>query len=431
MLRPGAGFSYWQLRRGTTEFLLTMAETSQIRPPSTLSETEPSVVRARFLARWNHRLGSMFKHPKSHRVPARRARFWATGGQPTHFTRPAILMVFTRCHLYRPRPMRQGNEPRTGSDRWAPSGAATAWVVTVAVAVAVALVECLAFPVRPAGADSTGASAGNGSISAGASSGATSGPGSSSGTSGGSSGGGATGSAGWSCTSTYLALNNEGGSPAGGPLPGAWYSVTCVEAGGGVQVTQTVWITSSAPAPSPVVDPRTVALRAEQSLQLPRPTLFSSPTGTTVVNLDTWLWIDPSIWHPYSLTASAGPVSATVTARPVGVVWSTGDGQILECNGPGQVFDPSGPSESGCTHRYVHTSLGQSSPSGAADAASFPVTASLWWTVSWTSVGVTGGGVLPSLITTGSMPLRVEQVESVNVSPSASGASPLALGWQA
>ena len=55
----------------------------------------------------------------------------------------------------------------------------------------------------------------------------------------------------WSCVYTYLALNNEGGMPLGGPMPGAWYSVTCDDRATGAQWTQTEWI-SSQPGGRPV-----------------------------------------------------------------------------------------------------------------------------------------------------------------------------------
>jgi len=276
----------------------------------------------------------------------------------------------------------------------------------------------------PAGADSTGASSGGGTVSVGASSGAGS-PGST-GAGGGNGGGPSSQGGGWACISTYLALNNEGGSAPGGPLPGAWYSVTCTNKSSGSQVTQTVWLSASVAAPAPAVDPRTVALQALHSLTLPRPLLRTNPSGASVVNLDTWFWIDPSIWHSYSVSAVAGSVSATAVATPVDVVWSTGDGAQLRCAGPGRRFDPTRPGQvqhAGCTHRYLRTSIGQWSSGGSSDAAAFRISASIDWAVTWTSRGQAGGGQLPGLATSGATSLRVTQIESVGVLPSPTGNS--------
>ena len=275
-----------------------------------------------------------------------------------------------------------------------------------------------------AGADSTGAGSGGGTVSVGAGSGAGSGgSGGSSGSSGGTpAGSGSPAPTPWSCTYTYLALNNEGGFPPGGASPGAWYSVTCVDAAAALQVTQTVWVTGPAPGGAPAVDPRSLALQAENSIVLPRPALHLDPAGTAVVDLATWFWIDPALWRDQSVTASAGSVSATAVARPVDVRWSTGDGSQLVCNGPGAAFVPGLPSavqSTDCSFDYAHTSAGQPTLDGNPDDGVFVVTASVDWAVTWTSTGVAGGGALPSLVTTDAALLRVVQVESVNTTAAA------------
>ena len=54
---------------------------------------------------------------------------------------------------------------------------------------------------------------------------------------------------------------------------------------------------------------------------LPRPTVQFNPSGTAVVNLPTWLWIDPGTWHPRTVTASVGSVSATAHGKPPVIAW--------------------------------------------------------------------------------------------------------------
>jgi len=165
------------------------------------------------------------------------------------------------------------------------------------------------------------------------------------------------------------------------------------------------------------VSPQQVAQQAENSLQLPAPTLYFDPPGAAVVNLPTWLWIDPSIWHSYSVSASVGSVTATATAVPISVRWSMGDGNDVTCAGPGAVYHlslPASQQSTSCSYTYRLTSLGQPSPDGDPDQGAFPVTATVSWSVSWSAQGASGGGSLPGLTTTSGTSLRVEQVESVN-----------------
>jgi len=269
----------------------------------------------------------------------------------------------------------------------------------------------------PAVADtgSAGAGSGGGTVSVGVGTGTGSG-----GNGGGTPSGGGTGvgsgNSPWTCTYTYLTLNNQGGFPNGGPTPGAWYSVTCADLATGAQVTQTIWITAP-PVAVPQVDPRILALQAENSIRLPAPVVHLNPSGSAVVGLATWMWVDPSIWHAYEVTASAGTVSATAVARPVDVIWTTGDGGRLTCGGPGAAYDPSLPSawqETYCSHTYARTSIGQPTHDGDPDHGQFGLVATVVWAVDWTAVGASGGGTLPTLTTSSAAPLRVVQIESLN-----------------
>jgi len=179
-----------------------------------------------------------------------------------------------------------------------------------------------------------------------------------------------------------------------------------------------VWIAST-PVPTPnlsLIDPRSVALMAARSITLPSPVIGTNPSSFSVVNLPTWLWIDPSIWHRFSATATAGSVSATAVAAPQSVTWSMGDGQVAVCDGNGTSYRigvPANDQSTGCSYTYRRSSIGQPSADGYPNDGAFPVTATITWAVSWTSTGALGGGVLPTLQTTSSISIRVEQVESV------------------
>jgi hypothetical protein len=272
-----------------------------------------------------------------------------------------------------------------------------------------------------AGAAVDGSDGPGGSISVGASTGASGGGTSASG-SGGPVGvaesGGSTSA--WTCTSTPLVLNDGPGFAPGGPTPGGWYTVTCVNGLTGAITTETEWIADGSPAAAPaapVVNPYELALQAENSLELPRPSPRFNPAGTAVVNLPTWLWVAPGLWHAYAVSASAGSVTATATATPVSVTWSMGDGGVVTCAGPGTPFDVAEPSvlqNSSCSYTYRVSSAGEAATSGDLEDASFPVVVTVTWSVAWTAVGAVGGGKLPSLTTSATTNLRVEQVESVN-----------------
>lgn len=293
-------------------------------------------------------------------------------------------------------------------------------VAPICTAVLVPFSMCIWIPAAHAGATAT---SGGGTISVGVSSGGSS-PGSGGGKgstnlSGSNGSGGGSGGSAPVCTDTVLTLNNDLGPPPGVTTPGSWYSITCTDASGN-STTETLWISSgSTPTtPSaPAIDPRTVALQAENSLQLPSPVPNSNPAGSAVVNLPTWLWIDPSLWHSYSVSATTGAVTATATAVPTSVTWHMGDGGSVTCNGPGTPYQaalPSSTQSTSCAYTYAVTSDGQPSPSGDPDGGAFGVTATVHWSVTWTAQGAAGGGSLPGLTTSTGVPLRVIQVESVN-----------------
>jgi hypothetical protein len=222
----------------------------------------------------------------------------------------------------------------------------------------------------------------------------------------------------WTCRDQPLPLNDVGFAP-GGPAPGGWFSVTCTNSRTGSSTTSTEWIAdqaTTAPA-SPGVDPLVLALQAESSLSLPRPVMHFSPSGYSVVNLPTWLWIDASTWLAQTVSAAAGVVSVTAVATPTSVSWSMGDGAVVTCPGPGTSYDTQEPWRSqttSCAYTYATSSAGQASSDGNANDRAFNVTATVAWSVTWSAQGTPGGGALPSLTTSASSTLRVEQVESIN-----------------
>jgi hypothetical protein len=93
-----------------------------------------------------------------------------------------------------------------------------------------------------------------------------------------------------------------------------------------------------------------------------------------------------------------------------------GDGHTVLCSGPGtpyQLTISSSEQTTDCSYTYTSSSAAQPSPDGDPNDGAFRVTATVSWTVSWTVTGGSGGGTLPALHTSSTVPVRVEQVESV------------------
>jgi len=202
----------------------------------------------------------------------------------------------------------------------------------------------------------------------------------------------------------------------GGSLPGAWYFDTCATGTPSFKGVGMVWIRYSHPptAPTPSVPPAQLASEAASSLSLPAPSMHLDPSPFSVVNFATWLWVDASIWHPYTTSASAGGESVSATATPVSVTWDMGDGSSLTCDGPGTPYDPMLPAsiqQTSCSYVYRISSAGQPSPDGNPNDAAFMVSATVTWQVTWSGAGASG--TLPDLYTTSTLPVRVEQIEAV------------------
>jgi hypothetical protein len=165
-------------------------------------------------------------------------------------------------------------------------------------------------------------------------------------------------------------------------------------------------------------NPGVAAAQAAASIVLPAPSMELNPAAFGVVNMATWLAIDPAVWHAYQASATADGVSATAVATPETVTWSMGDGGEVDCSGPGIIYNPAladDAQSTSCSYTYEQSSEGQPSDDADPNDGAFLVTATIHWKVTWTAIGAPGGGTLPPLQTTSGRSLRVEQVESVGV----------------
>lgn len=228
---------------------------------------------------------------------------------------------------------------------------------------------------------------------------------------------------------TYVAEPDQGPPPAGQSGPGTWEALMCngvlyiygaVSPSGTSWMPNAIWVPTGQAAPVPTApSPGVLAAQAAAQLPLPAPGIGMSPAGTGYVNLPEWLWVDPAIWHPYSVTVSAsnaiGTTSVTATAVPVAVVWQTGDGAPpTVCDGPGVAWNPELPASdqrTTCAHTYTRSSIGMPSPDGRPNDAAFTVAATVQWQVQWTGTGGAGGAI-PAMTTAASADLRVAQIEA-------------------
>ena len=188
----------------------------------------------------------------------------------------------------------------------------------------------------------------------------------------------------YGCTYTAGGPSATATIGVGGPQPGQWVFPMC--AGPGViDPMPPFWVTGAQPALAAVqLSPVVVAEQAVRHLGLLSPTIEMAPPAgrPQLVGVATWLWVDPATWRTLSASATAGPVTTTAVATPTKVVWDMGDGSTVTCDGPGTPYDPSTPNATtDCSYTWPAP-------------GTFRVTATVYWSVSWTAQGVAGGGTL-------------------------------------
>lgn len=189
-----------------------------------------------------------------------------------------------------------------------------------------------------------------------------------------------------------------------GDGPGAWFRKICFD-DRGMSTATVIWI-----ADRP--DPAQLAEDALDRVPVPAPAVQLNPKAeqTQVVNVETWLSIDPSQWKPVSATASAGGVTVTTTASPERVVWKMGNGDQVVCMGPGTSYDASKPAAGQATDcGYTYRGSSASEPGGQ-----YQVSATVEWSVRWSAAGVAGAGVLGPMNRTTTVPVRVAEIQTLN-----------------
>jgi hypothetical protein len=148
-----------------------------------------------------------------------------------------------------------------------------------------------------------------------------------------------------------------------------------------------------------------LAEEARDRLELPGPEIAASPGERQLVHLPTWLAVSESSWDSLSASVTAGAVTVTATAAPSRVEWDLGDGSAVTCDGPGTIWRPGMEPEAespDCGYTYTRS------------ASEVVVSATVCWTVTWSST--TGqGGSFSDLATTSQAVWEVAEARSVIV----------------
>jgi hypothetical protein len=188
------------------------------------------------------------------------------------------------------------------------------------------------------------------------------------------------------------------------------YVVTCTP---GLDDEVGEWLAEVWPQPPVAPTPGQVGQTAESELNLPAPTVSTAPSGgKAIVNLESWMWIDPADWTPITKSATADGITATATATPISVVWDMGDGNQVTCDGPGVAYNtniPDADESTTCGYTYQETSAN-------GPDQKFTITTAIEYDVTWTSVGVAGGGDLGIILgASTTTPVTVDEIGTVTV----------------
>jgi hypothetical protein len=170
----------------------------------------------------------------------------------------------------------------------------------------------------------------------------------------------------------------------------------------------------------PDLDPEDLARIAldqvTQQLDPPSARLFPPESTSGIVNLETWLAIEPMA----AVSVTAGPlppsgITATATATPVSIEWDTGDPEtgVIACDLWGAPPHPgaaiSGDAPCGWTPRYPTT------PEFGIRDGAFHGSITIVWQATWTASNGTGGD-LGQITTSTPTSYAVREIQTVGTS---------------
>lgn len=199
---------------------------------------------------------------------------------------------------------------------------------------------------------------------------------------------------------------------------GYWWWTTCDESRykgddfGGHQVqfaeeNDPVYVEEGEDPPVTPVDPEELAWLAFEHLDLPDPDIGWNPrldgNGATLVNLDTWIWLEDSAVD-LDLTAEANGAWATVHTWVTSMNLSAPYADPVQCADFGTAWDLTEPSGS-CVLNFGRSSAGL--PGNVT-----PVTVETLWSADWVGSGGTSG-VLDNQAMAGQATVPVGEVQTI------------------
>jgi hypothetical protein len=117
-----------------------------------------------------------------------------------------------------------------------------------------------------------------------------------------------------------------------------------------------------------------VAYEARDQLQLPTPTVHTSPRNRTYVALRTGLWLGNGQYAQKTTSVTDGATTVTAIGDPQEVTWNMGESTVT-CHSQGSRDGKA------CGYTYQRSSAGQ--PNGR-----YAITVTITWYVHWTCQGV-------------------------------------------
>lgn len=163
-----------------------------------------------------------------------------------------------------------------------------------------------------------------------------------------------------------------------------------------------------APPNQPAVDPAVLAQEAVGLMNLRAPVIGTDPRhgGMGLVSMPVWMWttVNKHTWGPNTVTVAVGGVTVTATGQVTKIAWQMGNGKTVDCSKPGV--------------RYTAAAGLSQSPScgysGYTTDGTFTVTASSYWTVTWTSNVTAGDQFIYLDPMTSQTTLNIDQAQALN-----------------